>query len=79
MNKVRYVAQPAVCTTLDAIAAIAKTGDLTQLDVAVAYVTSSGTYDLFKRIDAAIAAHWAGVKKNGGLPPLTIAVPKLSR
>jgi HKD family nuclease len=64
MSEVNYIAQPAARTTLDAIEAIAKDSDLTKLDIAAAYVTSSGTYDLLKRIDAAIGANWAGVKKR---------------
>jgi len=64
MSEVNFIAQPATRTTLDAIEAIAKASDLIKLDVAAAYVTSSGTYDLLKRIDAALGADWAGVKKR---------------
>lgn len=64
MSEVSCIAQPAVRTTLDAIEAIAKSSDLAKLDIAVAYVTSSGTYDLLKRIDAALGEDWSGVKKR---------------
>ncbi|MBV1837064.1 hypothetical protein [Acetobacter estunensis] len=64
MSEVSFIAQPAGRTTLDAIEAIAKSSDLTKLDIAAAYVTSSGTYDLLKRIDATLGADWAGVEKR---------------
>lgn len=64
MSEANFIAQPAARTTLDAIEAIAKGSELTHLDIAVAYVTSGGTYDLLKRIDAALGADWAGVKKR---------------
>lgn len=64
MSKIGYIAQPAACTTLDAIEAIAKDSELIKLDIAVAYATSSGTYDLLKRIDLALGANWVGVKKR---------------
>lgn len=64
MSKVNFIAQPAAGTTLDAIEAIAKSSNLSKLDIAAAYVTSSGTYDLLKRIDAAIGADWPRVKKR---------------
>lgn len=64
MSGVSFIAQPAGQTTLDAIEAIAKGSDLTKLDIAAAYVTSSGTYDLLKRIDATLGADWVNVKKR---------------
>lgn len=64
MSNVSFIAQPAVRTTLDAIEAIAKSSEMTKLDVAAAYVTSSGTFDLLKRIDAALGGDWAGVTKR---------------
>jgi HKD family nuclease len=64
MSEVDYIAQPKIRTTLDAIEAIAKADDLASLDVAAAYITSSGTYDLLKRIDAALDGAWGGVKKR---------------
>lgn len=64
MSEVNFIAQPSARTTLDAIEAIAKASDLTKLDIAVAYATSSGTHDLLKRIDAALGADWVGVKKR---------------
>jgi len=64
MNATSFIAQPARLTTLDAIEAIVKDSDLTSLDIAVAYVTSSGIYDLLKRIDTTLGADWADVKKR---------------
>lgn len=64
MSKVNFIAQPAVRTTLDAIEAIVKASDLTKLDIAAAYVTSSGVHDLLKHIEAALGADWSGVKKR---------------
>lgn len=64
MSEVNFIAQPSARTTIDAIEAIAKGSNLTKVDIAAAYVTSSGTYDLLKRIDAAIGAEWVGVQKR---------------
>lgn len=64
MSEVHYIAQPAARTTLDAIEMIARSSGLAELDVAVAYATSSGTHDLLKRIDSALGAGWAGVSKR---------------
>lgn len=56
MTEINFIAQPAIRTTLDAIEAITKAGELTKIDIAAAYVTSSGTYDLIKRIEAVLGA-----------------------
>lgn len=64
MSQIGYIAQPAARSTLDAIETIAKGSDLTELDVAAAYVTSSGAYDLLKRMDTALGAKWAAVEKR---------------
>ena len=64
MSQVSYIAQPAARTTLDAIEDIAKASDLANLDIAAAYVTSSGVYDLLKRINTVLGADWAVVKKR---------------
>ena len=64
MSQVSFIAQPAGQTTLDAIEAIAKGCDLTKLDIAAAYITSSGTHDLLKRVNATLGADWTGVKKR---------------
>lgn len=64
MSEINFIAQPAVRTTLDAIVAIAKDCDLAKVDIAAAYITSSGTYDLLKRIDGALGARWANVEKR---------------
>lgn len=64
MSKVGFIAQPAARTTLDAIESIAKAADLTAIDIAVAYVTSSGTNDFLKRIDGSLGSAWVGVRKR---------------
>jgi HKD family nuclease len=64
MSEINFIAQPAVRTTLDAIEAIARNCELDKLDIAAAYITSSGTYDLLKRIDSALGANWATVEKR---------------
>lgn len=64
MKPVDFIAQPASQTTLDVIETIAKAGDLVSLDVASAYITSSGMHDLLKRIDFAVIKDWNGIKKR---------------
>lgn len=64
MSEVGFIAQPASGTTLDAIEAIANGSDLTHADVAAAYVTASGTYDLLRRIESSLGETWAGVEKR---------------
>lgn len=64
MSEVDYIAQPASRTTLEAIENIVKVGDLATADIAAAYTTSSGVYDLLKMMDAALAGRWSGVKKR---------------
>ncbi|WP_394693077.1 hypothetical protein [Hyphobacterium sp.] len=64
MSKVSLIAQPAVRTTMAAIESIAKHGSLTKLDVAAAYVTSSGAYDLLNRIEGTLGSRWTVVKKR---------------
>ena len=64
MSEVSFIAQPAGGTTLDTIEAISKGGELIKLDIAAAYITSSGTYDLLKRLDAALGADWSSINKR---------------
>jgi HKD family nuclease len=64
MSEVNFIAQPALRTTLMAIEEMIKASDITRLDVAAAYVTSSGTYDLLKCMNAALGTAWTGVKKR---------------
>ena len=64
MKVVDFIAQPARRTTLEAIESIAKVGDLTNLDIAAAYITSSGVRDLLQKADAALAGNWNRVKKR---------------
>lgn len=64
MSKVNFIAQPAVRTTLKAIEEIAKKSELVKLDIAAAYVTTSGAHDLLKRIEATLGADWNRVEKR---------------
>lgn len=64
MKVVNFIAQPATRTTLDAVEEIANGSGLIELDIAAAYVTSSGAYDFLKRIEAAVGKDWADVRKR---------------
>ena len=57
MSEVSFIAQPAGGTTLDTIEAISKGGELIKLDIAAAYITSSGTYDLGRRTWCRLVQH----------------------
>lgn len=64
MSEVGFIAQPTSGTTLDAIEAITNGSNLINADVAAAYITSSGTYDLLRRIESTLGTKWTGVKKR---------------
>ncbi len=64
MNHTDYIAQPSSRTTLDALQAILQNDEVEQLDVAVAYVTASGAYDLLKRVSETLGGAWAGIPKR---------------
>ncbi|SHF81027.1 hypothetical protein SAMN05444339_1144 [Loktanella atrilutea] len=64
MSKINFIAQPAARTTLDAIEEISRISSPTKLDVAAAYITSSGTRDLLKCLDATLGKDWSKVKKR---------------
>lgn len=64
MSQSDYIAQPSSRTTLDALQAILQSGRVKRLDVAVAYVTNSGAYDLVKRVSNTLGDAWAGVPKR---------------
>jgi HKD family nuclease len=64
MTYTDYIAQPAPRTTLDALQAILQHGDVERLDVAVAYVTTGGAYDLLKRASQTLGGAWAGIPKR---------------
>lgn len=64
MKAVDFVAQPASRTTLDAIGAIATADHLTSVDIAAAYITSSGLHDLLQTLDTALPKRWKGVRKR---------------
>jgi HKD family nuclease len=59
-----HIAQPSSRTTLDALQNILQDGPIETLDVAVAYVTSGGAYDLLKRVSETLGAGWAGIPKR---------------
>lgn len=63
MSRADYIAQPAR-TTLDALQSILQDGNLESIDVAVAYATASGAYDLLNRVSQALGNSWSGVPKR---------------
>jgi HKD family nuclease len=64
MSQADYIAQPTSRTTLDALQAILQHNNVEQLDVAVAYVTANGAYDLLKRVSETLGNAWAGIPKR---------------
>lgn len=64
MSQVDYIAQPTSRTTLDALQAILQNGGVEQLDVAVAYITAGGTFDLLKRVSETLGGAWAEIPKR---------------
>ncbi len=64
MKVVDYIAQPASRTVLDSIGTIAKEGDLTSLNIAAAYITSSGLHDLLQTMAPALEKNWKSATKR---------------
>lgn len=64
MSQADYIAQPTSRTTLDALQAILQNGGIERLDVAVAYITTSGAFDLVKRMADTLDGAWAGIPKR---------------
>jgi len=64
MSEIARIAQPALGTTLDAIEEIMKNGGFESVDVAVAYITSGGIFDLLKRAEATLGGAWTAVEKR---------------
>lgn len=64
MSQAHHIAQPTSRTTLDALQAILQNGEVERLDVAVAYITTSGAYDFLKRAADTLDAAWAGIPKR---------------
>lgn len=64
MSRIDYVAQPNSRTTLDALERILQSNAVERIDVAVAYVTASGAYDLLKRVSGTLGAAWSGIPKR---------------
>lgn len=64
MSQADYIAQPSSRTTLDALQAIIQNGGVERLDVAVAYVTTGGAYDLLKSVSNTLGKAWAAVPKR---------------
>lgn len=64
MNGADYIAQPAPRTTLDALQGILQDGTVESIDVAVAYITSGGAYDLLNRVPQTVGDAWADVPKR---------------
>jgi HKD family nuclease len=64
MSQSDYVAQPTSRTTLDALQAILQNGGVERIDVAVAYVTTGGAFDLLRRVSETLGGAWAGIPKR---------------
>lgn len=64
MTRIDYVAQPKPRSTLTAIEQISREPGITHLDVAAAYITSSGADVLVRRLEMTMGHAWANVKKR---------------
>lgn len=64
MSSADYIGQPNFRSTLDALNAILQRGEVERLDVAVAYVTTSGAYDLLKRVIGTLGDAWEAIPKR---------------
>lgn len=64
MSEVDYIAQPSFRTTLDALQSVLQGGEIEQFDVAAAYITAGGAYDLVRRAAHTLGAAWANVPKR---------------
>jgi HKD family nuclease len=64
MSQADFIAQPYSRTTLDALQGILQSGEVEQLDIAVAYVTTSGAHDFLKRVSNTMGSAWATVPKR---------------
>jgi len=64
MSQIDYIAQPTSRSTLDALQAILQNGGVERLDVAVAYITTGGAFDLLKKMSGTLGATWAGIPKR---------------
>lgn len=64
MSRADYIAQPAPRTTLDALQGILQDGTVESIDVAAAYATASGVYDLLNRVRQTLGNAWTGVPKR---------------
>lgn len=64
MSLADYIAQPASRTTLDAFQSILQAGTVESVDVAVAYVTSGGAFDLLKKASDTLGAAWPAIPKR---------------
>jgi HKD family nuclease len=64
MTRIGCVVQPTARTTLDALASIVRNDHIVEIDIAVAYITSSGVNDFLRRVTDAIGNAWGGVQKR---------------
>jgi HKD family nuclease len=64
MSHADYIAQPSSRTTLDALQTILQNGGVERLDVAVAYITTSGAFDLVKRLADTLDGAWPSIPKR---------------
>lgn len=64
MSRTDYIAQPAFRTTLDALQGLLQDGTVISIDVAVAYVTLGGAYDLLTRVSQTLGNAWSHIPKR---------------
>ena len=64
MSKADYIAQPTLRSTLDALQTILQNDGVERLDVAVAYITTGGAFDLVKRLADTLDDAWPDIPKR---------------
>lgn len=64
MTQADYIAQPSSRTTLNAIERIMQGAGVETMDVAAAYITSSGLNDLLRITSEAVGGAWPGIEKR---------------
>lgn len=64
MPDISYIAQPSKQTTLDALADVLERGNFDCIDIAVAYITAGGIFDLVEIMTSKFGDDWDAVNKN---------------
>jgi HKD family nuclease len=64
MSKADYISQPLFRSTLDALQSVLQDGEIEQFDVAVAYITAGGAYDLVRRAASTLGDAWDSLPKR---------------